>query len=119
MISASGSDFHDFHLRQLPQRLSGQYGAEVAALARELPALCCRLEQSDHAYTYRPEAASIAIIAGTESSLMLEVNLQQWQLLISNRSSLEKLTISSAVELIDEALLTSRWKTVLCAMFKL
>ena len=119
MTTSVESDFHDYHLRELPLRLASHHGAKAAVLARELPPLCCRIEHSDNAYTYRPEAGSIAIVAGTEASAVIELSLEKWQLLVNNSDAMANLLIASELDISHEPLLTSRWKAVLCAMFYL
>lgn len=70
-------DFHDFHLRYLPAQLSGSRGVLAANRARELPAICFRLSNSDNAYCYHPAAQSIAIVAGTIEIKVSEIKVSE------------------------------------------
>ncbi|MFA7554204.1 MAG: hypothetical protein WCY88_08135 [Spongiibacteraceae bacterium] len=75
-------DFHNMHLLELPGRLTGDAGLRAAIAARELPAICFQIENSDHAYTYCPGPETINIVAGTEAETILNLGLEQWRSMI-------------------------------------
>lgn len=114
-------DFHEYHLRELPQRLAAGHGRAAARLARELAPLCCRLQQTDNAYTYRPGAASIDIVAGTEAAAVLELAEADWQRLVQDNRAMAAIidgALKPAVECgaSDSSEFVLRWQQVLAAM---
>ncbi len=112
-------DFHDFHLLSLPAHLSSHSGVLAAEMARELPALCFRLKDSDNAYTYSPQAHTIDIIAGTEADTVIELDYESWQGLINDQLSLQHLLCTSKVVVSgSEPELFGRWESVLRAMLR-
>ncbi|ARN76149.1 hypothetical protein [Oceanicoccus sagamiensis] len=111
-------DFHDFHLQELPRRLAAGHGLLAAIAARELPALCFRLTDTDNAYTFQPMPETIAIIAGTEAEQVVELDHLQWQGLIYNlKSTSGCLSIDDSCHSEDVSAMLKRWELVLAAMF--
>lgn len=110
-------DFHDFHLQELPRRLAAGYGLLAAKAARELTAICFRLKESDHAYTFQPMAETIAIVAGTEAEQVVELDQSQWQTMIYHfKSSSEPLCAGQITQTDDNSIVPDRWQSVLRAM---
>ena|GEM_PF-6773566 len=79
MLSLSDDDFHHFHLVELPEKLRLGTGILAAEATRELEPLCVRLRDSDNAYTYQPQPYTVAIVAGTEAGLEIELDQQSWR----------------------------------------
>ena len=110
-------DFHDFHLQQLPRQLAVGHGLLAAQAARELAAICFRLKDSDHAYTFQPMAETIAIVAGTEAEQVVELDQSQWQAMIYHfKSSPELLSAGHISQTDDNSIVPHRWQSVLRAM---
>lgn len=110
-------DFHDFHLQELPRRLAAGHGLLAAKAARELPAICFRLKDTDHAYTLQPMAETIAIVAGTEAEQMVELDQSQWQDVIYDlKSSSGPLYGDQITRANDSSEVLDRWESVLRAM---
>ncbi len=114
MTDFSELDFHDFHLQELPRRLAAGHGRLAAMAARELPAICFRIKNTDNAYTLQPMPETIAIVAGTETEAVVELDQLQWQGLVGGGESLSAMLDSHhrayGIEL-------ERWESVLKAMF--
>lgn len=70
--------FHDFHLIEIPRKISAGNGLPAAILSRELVSLSVRLENTDSAYTYCPIPDTIALIAGTEGEIAVEMDFDSW-----------------------------------------
>jgi hypothetical protein len=111
-------DFHNFHLRELPARLAAGNGLRAAIAARELPALCFRIANTDNAYTYRPGPETIHIIAGTEAKNIIEVDYSVWQQLVCGQIEVSSVYCRDhAAARDDDALDVQGWQSVLRAMF--
>lgn len=78
MLDEHNSDFHDFHLREIPRLLLGKDGQQAIVAARELGSLCIRLSNTDDSYTYCPRASTIDIVAGTEGEITIGIDYVSW-----------------------------------------
>ena len=107
MTDISELDFHDFHLQELPRRLAAGHGQLAAVAARELPAICFRIKDTDNAYTLQPQPDTIAIVAGTEAETVVELDDSEWQGLIRG---------GPIPAVLGDADLSIRWESVLKAM---
>ena len=117
MTDFSELDFHDFHLQELPRRLAAGHGLLAAGAARELPAVCFRLKDTDHAYTLQPTPETIAIIAGTEAEQVVELDQSQWQAMIDDLKFSSGLMYGDQISHTDDSsVVLNRWQLVLRLM---
>lgn len=108
-------DFHDFHLQLLPTLLANGNGQRAAEAARELAPLCVRLAESDDAYTYVPAADTIAVVAGTEAEVVIELDEASWRRWVDEHSS--PLIADQQMVYDSGCGDNDRWHIVLTAMF--
>jgi hypothetical protein len=118
MVKPSDIDFHHYHLRELPILLVAR-GGNAALLARELAAVCLRLRGSDNAYSYRPQAFTIEIVAGTEADTVIELSLADWQALVAGEKLGPALFEFRGANnmFIDDGDYFNRWQLVIAAMY--
>lgn len=111
-------DFHDFHLKQLPERLAAGNGALAAIAARELGAISFRIKDTDNAYTYKPGADCIQILAGTEGDTVVELEHELWQGLVHDLESAPGLLYAGKIgQGGGDQMQFVRWEPALRAMF--
>ncbi|MFT5693143.1 MAG: hypothetical protein ACI92E_002479 [Oceanicoccus sp.] len=105
-------EFHNFHLIEIPRKISEGNGLLASALSRELVSLSIRLENSDSAYTYCPRPDTIELVAGTEGEIIVEMDFAAW-----NEWTKEVLFIST-MHVRGETGDLLRWQKVLNALFR-
>jgi hypothetical protein len=90
LVFSAMIDFHEFHLKVFPQLLERGRCESAVVAARELSPLCVRQLNTDNAYSYRPSAYTIDIIAGTEAGHCIEIDRYLWSELASHESEVEE-----------------------------
>ncbi|MDJ0849407.1 MAG: phytanoyl-CoA dioxygenase family protein [Myxococcota bacterium] len=111
-------DFHAFHERELPRRLSAGHGALAAPAAAPLESLAFRLADGS-SYTYRAVPGGIAVAAGDDAAdTVLEIDAEDWQGLVHDYESAPGLLYGGRVRCLrGKAMSFVLWEPALRAMF--
>ena len=112
-------DFHEFHRRDLPERLARGHGALAAPAAQPLGSLAFRLGDGG-SYTYVPEGDGIRIDAGEErATTVVELEQRFWEGLVHDLESAPGLLYGGhAKGLRGDMMDFVRWEPALRAMYR-
>jgi hypothetical protein len=112
-------DFHDFHRRELPERIAAGNGILAAAAAEEAGALAFQLQDSGESYTYVPSQGSIEVRPGDDDAqTVVRVPRESWEGLVHDLESPPSLLYHGEVEPVrGDMMHFVRWEAALRALY--
>ncbi len=111
-------DFHEFHRRELPERLAAGNGAMAGRACHRYGSLALRLPDGS-AYTYIPSPDGIEIASGDElADTVIEIDHESWEGLVHDYESAPGMLYGGRVKCLrGKAMKLVAWEPGLRAMF--